>query len=104
MLDGPDGASYLLAGLYGARKHHQERPDLVLTVRDADARADPALTGRSGDDPGDRREEDGLFCGMPPTFMEPEPCLITLRNLMRGAYDREKSGGPPPVTKPPAKA
>ena len=34
---------------------------------------------------------------MPPTFMESEALLMTLRNLMRNAYDKEKNPAAAPV-------
>jgi hypothetical protein len=87
----------LLAGLYGVESIIKKDPDVVLSVRDA-SRVQLALTGA----PGSLRviDEKTVYLRMPPTFMDSEPCLMTLRNLMRTAYDREKNGEPAPATKP----
>ena len=42
-----------------------------------------------------------VYLRMPPTFLEPETCLMVLKNLMRGAYDRQINGIAAPATKPP---
>jgi hypothetical protein len=42
-----------------------------------------------------------VYLRLPDTFIEPEALLIVLRNLMRQAYDRERSGEPQPVAPPP---
>jgi hypothetical protein len=72
-------------------------PDVVLTVRDA-AKAQIALTGA----PGTLRviDEKTVYLRMPPTYLEPETCLMVLKNLMRGAYDRQVRGEPLVVSKP----
>jgi hypothetical protein len=98
----------LLAGLYGVESIVRKEPDVVLTVRDA-ARAQQALHGA----PGTLRVIDPktVYLRMPGSFMEPETLLMVLKNLMRQAYDREKSGelvpepgkAPPLVTPQPAK-
>jgi len=81
----------LLCGLYGIESVIKKDPDVVLTVRDA-ARAQAGLSGA----PGTLRviDEKTVYLRMPPTFMDPEACLMVLRNLMRQAYDREQSGAP----------
>src|SRR4051812_39507189 len=80
----------LLCGLYGIESIIKKDPDVVMTVRDAN-RAQAGLTGA----PGTLRviDEKTIYLRMPPTFMEPEACLMVLRNLMRQAYDREQVGG-----------
>jgi len=67
-------------------------------VTDA-AKAQTALHGA----PGSVRliDEKTVYVRMPPTFLEPETCLMVLKNLMRGAYDRQLNGLPAPATKPP---
>jgi hypothetical protein len=79
----------LLAGLFGIESMIKKDPDVILTVTDAQ-RAQLGLTGA----PGTLRviDEKTVYLRMPPSFMEPEPCLMVLRNLMRQAYDREKNG------------
>ena len=50
-------------------------------------------------------DEKTVYLRMPPTFMEPEACLMVLRNLMLAAHDRDVKGEPPPAPKaPPAPA
>jgi transcription-repair coupling factor (superfamily II helicase) len=85
----------LLAQMYGINSIIRKPPDLVMTVSDA-LRAQAALTGA----PGSLRviDEKTIYLRMPASFMEPEPCLMVLRNLMRQAYDREKNAAP--VTAP----
>jgi transcription-repair coupling factor (superfamily II helicase) len=80
----------LLAGIYGAQSIIRKPPDVVITVRDARA-VQEALTGA----PGTLRviDEKTVYLRMPPTFMEPEPLLMVLRNLMRAAYDRGRATG-----------
>jgi hypothetical protein len=95
----------LLCGLYGIESVIKKDPDVILTVRDA-GRAQMALPGA----PGTLRviDEKTVYLRMPPTFMEPETCLMVLRNLMRKAYDREQAGGaeaaPAPQAATPAPA
>ncbi len=92
----------LLAGLYGIDSMIRQGPDIVLTVRDA-TKAQHALHGA----PGSLRviDEKTVYLRMPPTFMEPEACLMVLRNLMLAAHDRDVKGEPPPAPKaPPAPA
>ncbi len=83
----------LLAGVYGIESIIKHEPDVVLTVRDG-ARAQLALVGA----PGSLRviDEKTVYLRMPPTFMESETLLMTLRNLMRNAYDKEKHVSAPP--------
>ena len=78
----------LLAQMYGINSIIRKPPDVVLTVSDA-KRAQEALTGA----PGTLRviDEKTVYLRMPATFMEPEPCLMVLRNLIRQAYDRERN-------------
>jgi transcription-repair coupling factor (superfamily II helicase) len=78
----------LLAGIYGIESIIRHEPDVVLTVRDG-ARAQVALVGA----PGSLRviDEKTVYLRMPPTFLEPEALLMTLRNLMRNAYEKEKN-------------
>jgi hypothetical protein len=66
-------------------------------VRDG-AKAQVALHGA----PGSVRliDEKTVYLRMPPTFLDPEACLMTLKNLMRGAHDRQVNGLPAPATKP----
>jgi transcription-repair coupling factor (superfamily II helicase) len=78
----------LLSQMYGINSVIRKPPDVVMTVADA-AKAQAALTGA----PGTLRviDEKTVYLRMPETFMEPEPCLMVLRNLMRQAYDRERN-------------
>jgi hypothetical protein len=34
-------------------------------------------------------DEKTVYLRMPPTYLEPETCLLVLKNLLRGTYDRE---------------
>ena len=72
----------------------RQGPDVVLTVHDA-SKAQHALTGA----PGTLRviDEKTVYLRMPATFMEPEACLMVLRNLMHAAHDRDEKGEPAPV-------
>jgi transcription-repair coupling factor (superfamily II helicase) len=83
----------LLAGLFGVESVIRKEPDVILTVRDA-ARAQAALAGA----PGTLRVIDAqtVYLRMPASFMEPETLLMTLKNLMRQAYDRQQRGEPAP--------
>ena len=91
----------LLAGLYGIDSIIRQGPDIVLTVRDA-SKAQHALTGVTGS----LRviDDKTVYLRMPPTFMEPEACLMVMRNLMHAAHDRDVKGEPPPAKAPPASA
>jgi transcription-repair coupling factor (superfamily II helicase) len=79
----------LLAQQYGINSIIKKEPDVVLTVADA-ARAQMALAGA----PGTLRviDERTVYLRMPATFMQPEAMLLTLKNLMRQAHDRELRG------------
>jgi len=89
----------LLSSIFGIESIIKKEPDVVLTVRDG-AKAQIALHGA----PGSVRliDEKTVYVRMPPTFLEPETCLMVLKNLMRGAYNRQVNGLPAPSTKPPA--
>jgi transcription-repair coupling factor (superfamily II helicase) len=88
----------LLSAIFGIESIIKKEPDIVMTVTDA-AKAQTALHGA----PGSVRliDEKTVYVRMPPTFLEPETCLMVLKNLMRGAYDRQVNGLPAPSTKPP---
>ncbi len=88
----------LLSALFGIDSIIRKAPDVVMTVRDA-ARAQIALAGA----PGTVRviDDKTVYVRPPPSFLEPEPCLLMLKNLMRSAYDREQRGEPPPAPRPP---
>jgi transcription-repair coupling factor (superfamily II helicase) len=87
----------LLSAIFGIDSVIKKEPDVVLTVRDA-GKAQLALHGA----PGTVRviDEKTVYLRMPPTFLEPETCLMVLKNLMRGAYDRQQRGEPPPSLQP----
>jgi transcription-repair coupling factor (superfamily II helicase) len=91
----------LLSSIFGIESLIKKEPDVILTVTDA-AKAQTALHGA----PGSVRliDEKTVYLRMPPTFLEPETCLMVLKNLMRGAYDRQVNGLPAPSTKPPEPA
>ncbi|RYG67866.1 hypothetical protein EON77_16075, partial [bacterium] len=76
----------LLAGFFGIDSIIKKDPDVVMKVADA-SRAQKCLTGAPGRlsviDP------QTVYLRMPTTFMESEACLLTLRNLMMKAYDKE---------------
>ncbi|HZL38324.1 MAG TPA: transcription-repair coupling factor [Tepidisphaeraceae bacterium] len=78
----------LLAQMYGINSIIRKPPDVVMTVTDA-AKAQTALAGA----PGTLRviDEKTIYLRMPGTFVEPEPCLMVLRNLMRQAHDKQKN-------------
>jgi hypothetical protein len=95
--------------MFGIDSIIKKDPDVVLTVRNA-ADAQVALSGA----PGTLRviDEKTIYLRMPPTYMEPETCLMVLRNLVRGAEERRRTGGdgaaaavtaPQPVTAPEVK-
>jgi hypothetical protein len=98
----------LLSGHWGIESIIRKEPDVVLTVSDA-ARAQAALSGAPGRlsviDP------KTVYLRMPTSFLESETLLMTLKNLMRQAYDREQKGeavaqpgkAPPPKPAAPAK-
>ena len=89
----------LLSALFGIDSIIRKTPDVVMKVRDA-GRAQIAMAGAPG-----RvtliAEDNEIFLRLPASFLEPEPLLMTLKNLMRAAYDREQRGEPPPAPKPP---
>ena len=89
----------LLSALFGIDSIIRKAPDVVMKVRDA-GRAQIALAGAPG-----RvtliAEDNEIFLRLPPSFLEPEPLLMVLKNLMRAAHDREQRGEPPPLPKPP---
>jgi transcription-repair coupling factor (superfamily II helicase) len=90
----------LLSSHFGIESIVKKDPDLVLKVIDAH-KAGFCLTGAPGrlTVVSDRE----VYLRMPPTFMESEAALLTLRNLMRKAYDREKNPDSTP-SPPPAPA
>jgi transcription-repair coupling factor (superfamily II helicase) len=83
----------LLSQMFGIQSIIKKDPDVVLTVVDA-GRAELALKGA----PGTVRVIDPktVYVRMPKTYMEPETCLMVLRNLMRTAYDKETAAPVPP--------
>ncbi len=83
----------LLAAIFGIDSIIKKEPDIVLTVRDA-GKAQLALTGA----PGTLRviDEKTVYLRMPPTYLEPEICLLALKNLLRAAYDRQAPTAPTP--------
>jgi transcription-repair coupling factor (superfamily II helicase) len=88
----------LLAGVYGIESMIKKDPDVVLTVRDA-SKAQHALIGA----PGSLRviDDKTVYLRMPPNFLDPEACLMVLRNLMNAAHERDLKGEPPPAPKAP---
>ncbi len=76
----------LLAGYFGIESVIKKEPDLVLKVVDA-ARAEMCLTGV----PGRLSVVDSqtIYLRMPPTFLEGEAALLTLRNLMMKVYEKQ---------------
>ena len=92
----------LLAGIYGISSIIKKDPDVILTVSDA-AKAQTALTGA----PGTLRviDEKTVYLRMPASYMQPDTCLLVLRNLLAAAHERELKGEPPPQMQPqPARA
>src|SRR5207248_1932692 len=79
----------LLSGHWGIESIIRKEPDVVLTVRDA-MKALTALAGA----PGTLRviDEKTVYLRMPGSFLEPDTLLMTLKNLMRQAYDRQQKG------------
>ena len=77
----------LLASHFGIDSVVRKQPDVVLTVRDA-KKAQIALAKA----PGTLRviDEKTVYFRPPAVFIEPEPLLLTLRNLLMKAYDAEK--------------
>jgi transcription-repair coupling factor (superfamily II helicase) len=76
----------LLSGIYGIQSIIRKLPDCILTVRNA-AKAQQALTGA----PGSLRviDERTVYLRMAAGYMESEPLLMVLKNLMRNAHERE---------------
>ena len=91
----------LLAGIYGIDSIIKKDPDVVITLSDV-SKAETALAGA----PGTLRVVDDktVYLRMPATFLEPETCLMVLRNLMRAAYDRQIKGEPAPAPPPARKS
>ncbi|MFN4244062.1 MAG: transcription-repair coupling factor [Tepidisphaerales bacterium] len=83
----------LLAGQFGISTVFRQDPDVVLRVRDA-ARVQKGLAAAPG------RvtvlDEKTVYLRMPPVFHEPETLLMTLRNLLKAAWDRERAESPQP--------
>ena len=77
----------LLASHFGIDSIVRKTPDVVLTVRDA-KKAQVALAKA----PGTLRviDDKTVYFRPPAVFIEPEPLLLTLRNLLMKAYDAEK--------------
>jgi transcription-repair coupling factor (superfamily II helicase) len=75
----------LLSTLFGVQSIIRKPPDVVLTVSDA-SKAQRALTGA----PGSLRviDDKTVYLRLPATFMEPETLLLTLRNLMKSAWEK----------------
>ena len=78
----------LLASHFGIDGVVRNPPDVILTVRDA-KRAQTALTGA----PGTLRVVDAktVYFRPPAVFIEPEPLLLTLRNLLFKVYEKERA-------------
>ncbi len=89
----------LLSGHFGIESIIKKEPDVVLSVSDA-AKAQIALGGAPGRisviDP------QTVYLRMPASFMESDTLLMTLKNLMRQAWDREQRGEPPVLPAAPA--
>jgi transcription-repair coupling factor (superfamily II helicase) len=81
----------LLAGHFGIDSIIKKEPDLVLKVVDA-SRAEKVLSGAPGRlsvvDP------QTIYLRMPPTFLQGEAALLTIRNLMLKAYATEQASAP----------
>jgi transcription-repair coupling factor (superfamily II helicase) len=91
----------LLAGFFGIDSIIKKDPDIVMKVADA-SRAQKCLTGAPGRlsvvDP------QTVYLRMPATFMDSDAALLTLRNLMLKAYDKEPKPDPKPAEEPVAVA
>src|SRR5439155_19243576 len=92
----------LLSGHWGIESIIRKEPDVVLIVTEA-MRALAALSGA----PGTLRviDQKTVYFRPPSSFLESETLLMTLKNLMRQAYEREQKGEPitqPGGTAPPA--
>jgi transcription-repair coupling factor (superfamily II helicase) len=80
----------LLAGIFGIESIIKKEPDVILTVRDA-SRAQAGLTGSPG-----RLtvlDEKTVYLRLPKSFMESDTLLMILRNLLKAAWEREKTSG-----------
>ncbi|MDB5333873.1 MAG: mfd, partial [Phycisphaerales bacterium] len=84
----------LLAQTYGITSIIRKPPDLVLTVSDGN-KAQHALTGA----PGTLRviDEKTVYLRMPASYVEPEVCLMVLKNLLRSAHDRDVNAAATPA-------
>ena len=82
----------LLASHFGIDSIVRKTPDVVLTVRDA-KKAQVALAKA----PGTLRviDEKTVYFRPPAVFIEPEPLLLTLRNLLMKAYEGERAAAQP---------
>ena len=91
----------LLAGHYAIESMIKQAPDVVLKMREAQ-RVQRALVGA----PGSLRivDETTLYFRPPEAYLEPEVLLMTLRNLMHAAYQRELRGEPDPIPRAAAAA
>jgi transcription-repair coupling factor (superfamily II helicase) len=81
----------LLAGIFGIESIIRKEPDVVLTVRDA-SRAQAGLTGSPG-----RLtvlDEKTVYLRLPKSFMESDTLLMILRNLLKAAWERDKTPEP----------
>jgi transcription-repair coupling factor (superfamily II helicase) len=89
----------LLAQTYGITSIIRKPPDLVLTVSDGN-KAQHALTGA----PGTLRviDEKTVYLRMPASYVEPEVCLMVLKNLLRSAHDRDVNAAAAPAAPEPA--
>ncbi len=77
----------LLASHFGIDRIVRQVPDVALGVRDA-TRAQQALQGA----PGTLRviDQKTIYLRPPAVFIEPEPLLLTLRNLLMKGYEAEQ--------------
>ncbi len=87
----------ILCSIFSIESIIKKEPDVVLTVREA-AKAQVALHGA----PGSVRliDEKTVYLRMPPTFLDPETCLMVLKNLLRAAHNRQAKGEPTAPSKP----
>jgi transcription-repair coupling factor (superfamily II helicase) len=87
----------LLAGHFGIESMIKQEPDVILKVRDAGA-AQQGLVGA----PGTLRvvDEKTVYFRPPKAYLEPDALLVTLCNLMKQAYERQKRGEAAPAFRP----
>jgi hypothetical protein len=87
----------LLAGHFGIDKVIKHEPDVVLSVRDA-AKASYGMAGA----PGTLRVVDDktIYFRPPAVYLEADTLLMVMRNLLKGAYEREQRGEPAPEPAP----